>query len=241
MKRLAIGVLLAAAMAGVFLYTGVTRDAEYRRLVSAGDEALAQDQIYLAIEAFSGAIALKSDTMLAHLKRGESYHRRGDLVAALRDLTRAAALAPEATRPLEHLGDVTKALGRHEEAAQHYAAYVARDDQTPRVLYKLALTHHHADRTVRAIPLLRRAIELDSEMPEAHYLLGIGLWNQDSLDDAAGALSQAVALSPAFITAREALSGVFSAAGRLDEHIGELETLAALEPNRPDRDVDLGL
>ncbi len=241
MKRLAIGVLLAAAMAGVFLYTGVTRDAEYRRLVAAGDEAVAQDQIYLAIEAFSGAIALKSDTMLAHLKRGETYHRRGDLVAALRDLTRAAALAPEATRPLEQLGDVTQALGRHEEAAQHYAAYVARDDQTPRVLYKLALTHHHADRTVRAIPLLRRAIELDSQMPEAHYLLGIGLWNQDSLDEAAEAFSQAVALSPGFIAAREALSGVFSAAGRLDEHIGELETLAALEPDRPDRDVELGL
>ena len=100
MTRLAIGVLLAAAMAGVFLYTGVTRDTEYRRLVAAGDVALGQDQLFLAIEAFSGAIALKSDSMLAHLKRGETYQRRGDLAAALRDLTRASALAPEATRPL---------------------------------------------------------------------------------------------------------------------------------------------
>ena len=241
MTRLAIGVLLAAAMAGVFLYTGVTRDTEYRRLVAAGDVALGQDQLFLAIEAFSGAIALKSDSMLAHLKRGETYQRRGDLAAAQRDLTRASALAPEATRPLERLGDVAQDLGHHEEAAGHYAAYVALDDQTPGVLYKLALAHHRAGRTSRTIPLMRQAVELAPEMPEAHYLLGIGLWNQNRLEEATEALTLAVTLSPGFTIAREALSGVFAAAGRLDEQVEQLEALAALEPDRPERDVDLGL
>ena len=239
MKRLAIGVLLAAAMAGVFFYTGVTRDTEYRRLVAAGDEALGHDQVFLALEAFSGAIALKSDSMLAYLKRGETYHRRGDLAAALRDLTRASALAPEATRPLERLGDVSQELGRHEEAAGHYAAYVVRDDRAPRVLYKLALSHHRAGRTTRTIPLVRRVVDLAPEMAEGHYLLGISLWDQDELDPAAEALTRALALSPGFTVAREALSGVFAAAGRLDEQIEQLEALAALETDRPARDVAL--
>lgn len=241
MKRLAIGVLLAAAMAGVFLYTGVTRDTEYRRLVAAGDDALGHDQVFLALEAFSGAIALKSESMLAYLKRGETYHRRGDLAAALRDLTRASALAPEATRPLERLGDVSQALGRHEEAARHYAAYVARDDRAPRVLYKLALAHHRAGRTTRTIPLVRQAAELAPEMPEAHYLLGISLWDRNRLDPATEALTRALTLSPGFTIAREALGGVFAAAGRLDEQVEQLEALAALEPDRPERDVALGL
>ena len=241
MKRLAIGVLLAAAMAGVFLYTGVTRDTEYRRLVAAGDDALGHDQVFLALEAFSGAIALKSDSMLAYLKRGETYHRRGDLAAALRDLTRASALAPEATRPRERLGDVSQALGRHEEAAGHYAAYVARDDRAPRVLYKLALSHHRAGRTTRTIPLVRRAVERAPEMAEGHYLLGISLWDQDELDLAAEALTRALTLSPGFTVAREALSGVFAAAGRLDDQVEQLEALAALETDRPARDVALGL
>ena len=66
MKRLLVGVLvLAAGMAGVFVYTGVTRDREYRRLVAAGDDALAANQTFLAIKAFSGAIALQSNSMLA--------------------------------------------------------------------------------------------------------------------------------------------------------------------------------
>ena len=241
MRRLAIGVLLAAAMAGVFLYTGVTRDTEYRRLVAAGDDALGHDQVFLALEAFSGAIALKSESMLAYLKRGETYHRRGDLAAALWDLTRASALAPEATRPLERLGDVSQALGRHEEAAGHYAAYVARDDRASRVLYKLALAHHRAGRTTRTIPLLRQVVELAPEMPEAHYLLGISLWDQGQLDPATEALTRALTLSPGFTIAREALSGVFAAAGRLDEQVEQLEALAALETDRPERDVALGL
>ena len=241
MKRLAIGVLLAAAMAGVFLYTGVTRNTEYRRLVAAGDDALGHEQVFLALEAFSGAIALKSESMLAYLKRGETYHRRGDLAAALRDLTRASALAPEATRPLEQLGDVSQALGRHEEAAGHYAAYVARDDRAPRVLYKLALAHHRAGRTTRTIPLLRQLVELAPEMPEAHYLLGISLRDQDRLDAATEALSQVVTLSSGFTIAREALSGVFAAAGRLNEQVEQLEALAALETDRPERDVALEL
>ena len=241
MRRLALGVLLAGAMAGVFLYTGMTRDAEYRRLIAAGDTALASDQIFLAIEAFSGAIALKRDAMLAHLKRGETYQRRGDPAAALRDLTRASALDPRATRPLERLGDVAQELGRYDEAAGHYAAYVALDDQTPRVQYKLALVQHRAGRTSGSIALLQRLIELDPEMAQAHYLLGLGLWDQDRLDEATVALNRAIELDPGAIAAREALAGVHAAAGRLDEEIEQLEALAALDPNRPERDVALGL
>lgn len=241
MRWLAIGVLLVAGMAGVFLYTGMTRDSEYRRLVAAGDKALEEDRVFPAFEAFSDAIALKSESMLAYLKRGETYHRRGDLSAALRDLTRARALAPEATRPLERLGDVLQELGRHEEAAGYYAAYVALDERTPRVLFKQALANHLAGRTTRAIPLLRQVVELAPAMSEAHYLLGIGLWDQNELDGAADALREAVALAPGVATAREALSGVFAAAGQLIRQVEQLEALAALEPNRADRDVDLGL
>jgi protein O-GlcNAc transferase len=241
MKRLAIAVLLAASMAGVFLYGGMTRTSEYHRLVEAGDAALAQDDPFLAIEAFSGAIALRGDSMLAHLKRGETYHERGDLEAALRDLTRAQALAPAAARPLEALGDVSRALGRHDDAVQHYAAYLSLDEETPRVVYKLALSHHHAGRGARAIPLLRQTIALSPRMGEAAYLLGLALRGQDRQNEAIEALRQAVALSPGFTTAREALAVALGAAGRRDERIVQLEALAALEPEQSQRDVDLGL
>jgi len=72
MKR---GVLVAAGgavlLAGaVFAWNAVRQEREFRRLISAGDAALVLDQTFEAIEDFSGALALKNDSMLAHLKRG---------------------------------------------------------------------------------------------------------------------------------------------------------------------------
>ncbi|MDA1093282.1 MAG: tetratricopeptide repeat protein [Acidobacteria bacterium] len=241
MKRLALALLLVASMAGVFFYVGMIRTSEYHRLVEAGDAALAQHDPFRAIEAFSGAIALRGDAMLAHLKRGETYYERGDLAAALRDLTQAHVLAPGEARPLEALGDVSRELGRHDDAVQQYAAYLALDEDTPRVLYKLALSHHHAGRGARVIPLLRRAIELSPNMAEAKYLLGLALRGQDRQEEAIDALRQAVALSPGFTTAREALEAVLGVAGRGGERIAQLEALAALEPEQSQHDVDLGL
>ncbi len=137
MKWIAPGVLLAGAMAGLFLYTGITRDAEYHRLVTAGNPALGQDQVFLAIAVFSGAIALKSDAMLAYLKPGKTYHSRGDLAAAFQDLTQASSLAPKATRAFE--------------------LATARFPLTPATFVELAklkeregLSRHPQDRTLRA-------------------------------------------------------------------------------------------
>ena len=64
------------------------------------------DQTLAAIEDYSGAIVLRPDSMLAHLRRGETYRQRGDLDDAARDFREAASLDPTATRPLEELGDV---------------------------------------------------------------------------------------------------------------------------------------
>ena len=100
MKKLVAGafVLAALAMAAVLANQAVDRDRQYHRLIVEGDEALSRDQSFVAVEAYSGAIALKPDSMLAYLKRGEAHQRRADspdlLVAALRDLRTPAALDP---------------------------------------------------------------------------------------------------------------------------------------------------
>src|SRR5215470_4087566 len=136
---IASAILLAGA---VFAWNAVREEREFRRLIAVGDAALARDQTYEAIEAFSGALALKHDSMLAYLKRGDSYRRRGELSAALRDLREASVLDPTSTRALELLGDVNTALGRYERAVDVYRRYLAIDDRAPQVLYKLALAFY---------------------------------------------------------------------------------------------------
>src|SRR5919106_5918950 len=157
MKRLVVvSVGLAALMVGVVVaWYAVRQEREFQRLIAAGDAALASDQTYGAIEAFSGALALKGDSMLAYLKRGDTYRRRGELTAALRDLREASALEPTAPRPIELLGDVNAGMGRYARAIEEYRRFIALDDRSPRVLYKLAHTYYRNGQVSKAVTPLR--------------------------------------------------------------------------------------
>ncbi|MFM9469814.1 tetratricopeptide repeat protein, partial [Streptomyces scabiei] len=90
----------------------------YRALLARGDAALNDERAVVAIEAYSGAVALRPDSMLAHLRRGEAYHRHGSLEEAARDFRVAAALDPASARPLESLGDVLYGMERYVRAAE---------------------------------------------------------------------------------------------------------------------------
>jgi superkiller protein 3 len=233
-KRLVIvSVGVAALMAGVLLaWYAVRQEREFQRLIAAGDAALAADQTFGAIEAFSGALALKRDSMLAHLKRGDTYRRRGELTAALRDLEQAARLDPSAPRPRELLGDVNTALARYRRAAEHYRAFIALDDRSPRVLYKLALAHYRDRQVGEALGPLRSAVAMNDRLAEAHYLLGMCLRDQGDDQQALASLQKAVALNPGFVAAREELIEVLRRLGREEEVLDQLQALAALEPRR---------
>ena len=161
MNRKAAAYLLLAliGLAAVYLVVVSGRERAYRRHIDRGEQALARDDTFSAMEAFTAAIAVKGDSMVGFLKRGETYRRRDALEtapaggsgtdapagrpyleAALRDLRRASELDPMAPRPHELMGDVSYALGRHARAAERYQRYVELDDGSPRILYKLALS-----------------------------------------------------------------------------------------------------
>jgi tetratricopeptide (TPR) repeat protein len=243
MKRtLALVFVVSVAVVGLVLaWYAVRQEREFRRLIALGDASLARDQTYVAIEAFSGALALRPDSMVAHLKRGDTYRRRGELSAALRDLRDASGLDPSATRPLELLGDVNVALGRYLRATEHYRRFIALDDRSPRVLYKLAVAYHRFGQTASAIDPLRQAVAIDDRFVEAHYLLGVCLRDRARVDEAQRALTKAISLNPAFSAAREELADLYASISRPRDSIEQLEALAAIEPTRADRMIGVGL
>ncbi len=242
MKRTGLAALLVAGLvvAGVLAWDSARQDREFRRLISLGDAALAQGQTFEAAEAFSGAVALRPDSMLAHLKRGDTYRRRGDLAAALRDLRRASQLDPGAVRPHEGLGDVNLALGRYARAVDDYRAYLAIDERAPRVLYKLGLALYRDRRSTEAITPLRAALALDERLGEAHYTLGLCL-GPGRPAEALRALARAVDLHPTSIAARAALVELLTSQGRWREAVTHLEGLASLEPDSPAHAVRVAL
>jgi tetratricopeptide (TPR) repeat protein len=242
MKRTAIiALLVSAALVGALGWQAFSRQREFSRLIAEGDRALAGDETFRAVEAYSGAIALRHDAMVPYLKRGETYRQRGETNEAIRDLRRAAELDPTATRPLELLGDLDASRERYARAQESYEAYLRLDDRSPRVQYKLALTRYRLGSARTAVAPLRQALATDDRFAPAHYLLGLCLKTLDQPADAAAALERAVQIEPGLGPARETLAELYVAANRDKEAINQLEALAALEPGRPDRQLALGL
>lgn len=240
MNRVVLASVAVAALvgAGVLGWFEVRQARDFRRLLAVGDAALTHDQTSAAVEAFSGAIALRRDSMLGWLKRGDTYRRSGDFRSALRDLEQAGRLDPDAPRPMELLGDVNDALGHHAKAIDYYARFVAIDDRAQRVFYKLALAHYRSGHPLAALEPVRKAIALDRQFTEAYYLLGLCERESKRLDEASAAFKRALSVDPTFWPAREELAALDSARGRRRDSIEQLEALAALEPG-PGRLIDV--
>ncbi len=241
----ALVLLTGLAAAAILADQAAERDQEYRRLIIQGDDALSRGETFVAIEAYSGAVALKRGSMEAYLKRGEAHLRRGDtpelLSAALRDLRTAHELDPGATRTLERLGDVNVQLGRFANAAEHYEAYIALDDHSPTIFYKLGLASRGDGRLTRAVSALQQAVALKPDFHEAHYALGLCLKDRDELVEARAAFERAIALSPAFIPAREELADLHRLQNETRDELEQLNALFALDPAKPERLIAVGL
>jgi tetratricopeptide (TPR) repeat protein len=237
------GVVVAViGVSGALAYSAWANERDFARLLAAGDQAVAEERPFQAIESYSGAIARNPDSVLAHVKRASVYYTQNELEAALRDLRRATELDPGAVRAIEMLGDVNVGLGRGERAVGQYESFIALDDRNARVLYKLGLARYRIGRVQAASHPLQQALAIDPSMGEAYYVLGLIQRDLDQLPAARKSLQEAVRRSPGSQTAaREALAEVLSLEGEHARAIAELEALAALDSARAERLVALGL
>lgn len=234
--------MAVAGVGGALAYSAWANEREFDRLIAGGDQAVAEERPFQAIEAYSGAIARNPDSVLAHIKRGGVYYAQNQLEAALRDLRRATELDPSAVRAIEMLGDVNVGLGRIRRAIEHYESFIALDDRNARVLYKLGLARYRDGRAEGALPPLQQALAIEPSLGEAYYVMGLVQRDLDQLPAARKSLEEAANRSPASHTAaREALAEVYSLAGEHARAIAQLEALAALDPARPERLIALGL
>jgi tetratricopeptide (TPR) repeat protein len=237
---LIVGVLTAAGIAAVAA-NQVMRDRDYRSLLTQGDAALRADETFPAIEAYSGAVALRPDAMLPRLRRGEAYRRRGDIDAAVRDFREAAALDLAATRPREELGDGLYQLQRYRAAIDAYQSALALDDRLARVEYKLAITRYRAGDLENTISPLTRIGDSPESTAEMQYLLGLALRDAGRWADAQRAFEKAVATSPGLIAAREELADVYGNQRRRSDALEQLQVLAGLDRSHVGRQIVLAL
>ncbi len=238
---IALGLLAATAVGATVAYQKATRERDYRLLLGRGDAARRAAQPFGAIEAYSGAIALRPDSLLAHLRRGETYWQRGDLEAASRDFRTAATLDPTAVRPLEEWGDVLYERRRYRRAAEVYETRLRLDRASSVVTYKLALARYRSRDIDGALGAVADALQLDERGADAYYLMGLCLEAQSRPLEAIKAFEKAVERSPGLIAAREELADLYASVGRHGEELDQLQLIAGLDRDHMERQVAVGL
>ena len=232
--------IVAIGVVAVLAVQRLNEAERYRQLVLTGEQALASGNSYAAIEALSGAIALRNESMTAHLRRGEAYRSQRRLDDAARDFREAARLQPGATDPLVALAALHDGRGDAAEAAEWYARAAAIDRQSPPLLYQLALTRYRSGQAAAAIDPLRQAIALDAGFDEALYLLGVVLRDTQDTAGAIEALERAIRANPSLAPAREELADLYQTQRRYSDEMSQLTALASLDP-RSARDVSIAL
>lgn len=241
-RTLVLLICAIVAVAGVVAIQRLNQDRVYRGMLAEGDRAMADRQTYVAVEAYSGALAIRKDSMVAHYRRGEAYLSDGQEMQAARDLREARRLAPDAPEPLEALGRLHDRRGEFVVAGDWYAlASARRQDTDAGLLYSLALARYRTGALPAARDAIRLAVTRDGSLAEAHYLLGLIARDSRLPHDAIASLEHAVRLRPSLMAARQELAALYRDAGRHDDELAQLTALVALDDGRVDRHAALAM
>jgi len=244
MKR-GLAALLVLALAivagGIVVVQRQDRDQRFRELLGHGEQAGQSGNYYAAIEDFSGAIALRPDSMVPYYRRGEAYRAQRRDAEALRDLRTANRLAPDSTQPLVALGQLYDSQGDPAQAAEWYAQAASHlHNADPGLLYSLALARYRSGEPEEAVKPLLAAIGRNDSGGDAHYLLGLVYRDTANVDGAIAALERAITIERTMVPAREELADLYRVRGRYADEMAQLQALALLDP-QPDRQVDIAL
>ena len=240
---LAVVIVAIAGVAGALAFGALANEREFDRLIAEGDSAVAAERPFQAIEAYSGAIARKPDSMLAHFKRGAVYQSQNELEAALRDFRSAADIDPSSLRALEVAR--RRQRGARPQRARRRAlrgVHRPRRSQRPRPLQARpgALSRRTAEgrrcrscsRRWRSIPRWAKRITCSASCSA----ISIN-WPPR----ASRSRKRRAARRPARRRRAKRWRTCICTKAITARAINQLEALAALEPTRPDRVVAVGL
>ena len=93
-------------------------------------------------------------------------------------------------------------LGRHAEAAEHYARVAERGPGFAQALFKQAVHHTQQKRYDQALEAFETVVKLLPDDPAAHSNLGAVLYHLGRTDEALASFDRALAINPDFEDAR---------------------------------------
>jgi tetratricopeptide (TPR) repeat protein len=193
-----------------------------------------------AQQQFVHALRLNPELASAHLHLGLAMQAEGQ-PECLRELERAAQLAPGSAMISLELGKAYAAAGQDDRAVAQFRQVLDRQpDATPAML-AMALALQRQGKVPEAIALLQRLVVLEPKNADALANLGVALTQTQQAKDAVTLLQRSIALAPRVAVTHQNLAAAYVQLNQLDDAIRELHTALKLTPDASQLHYDLGL
>jgi len=194
-----------------------------------------------AIEALLSALKHDDRRPQLHAKLGNLYADTKEWDQAVRELSKAIELAPEAAINLHHLGNVYYAKGEFPQAARIYSTVL---EYTP------SNARYHASRgaawtaqaSLDAAELeYQEAFKLAAQSDTEHNGLGVAFYDKKDFAKAAEAYRRAIDIEPRNALYHANLADALRELKQFDAAVSEHEKAIELDPENADRHNSLGV
>lgn len=189
---------------------------------------LASKQFQCVLDVYHEILLLNAESAEADMLAGEALDEMQDHVGATQQFR--AAVKANLKEPNVHfgLGYLLWVQGQYEEAAQEFQAELANVPNHVQGLAYLADANIKMNRPEVALPLIKKAIQLNPAMELPHLDLGILYAHAGRQDDALRELKVAAQLSPSDVNVHWRLARLYQAMGRKDEANAEFHKTSSL-------------
>lgn len=191
----------------------------------------ADGQIVEAIDAYTKAVACRSDHWDAQCNLADALQLHGDLDKAAEVYSLILKNNPSHAQIASSLGNVLHAKGKHVEALEAYERAVRYNPADTITHNNMGIVLQALGNVDRAVASYRAALAHDSSYAIAHYNLGVALQSQEKLEEAIAAYETAVKHRPSYADAYNNMGYALQQRGDLS---GAVEAYRAAIRIRPD-------
>jgi serine/threonine protein kinase/tetratricopeptide (TPR) repeat protein len=193
-----------------------------------------------AVRYLTAALALRSDSPVAHLNLGNALAINGDIEGAIRRFRAVLRIDPRYADAHYNLGNALTAKGRLDEAIAEFQETVHLKMDYAVAHYSLGCALATKGQLDEAIAAYRAAIRHKPDYAEAHCNLGNALKAKGQMDEAIAAYRKAIRLKKDLPEAHYNLGCALATKGQLDKAIAAYRAAIRLKPDYAEAHCNLG-
>lgn len=185
------------------------------------------------------ALAVTSDTEIAHNAFGEDLLKRGHVEEAITHFQKAVQIRPGFLDAESNLGVALLQRGKTDEAIVEFRKVIDRNPKFAKGHFDMGAALLQKQELEQAIAEFEKAIELRPEYAEAHNNLAIALFQTGRTDEAITHWQNSLAIDGDNAEAHNNLGVALMRKGQIAEAIAEWQKTLQLQPDRVGAELSL--